>query len=270
MKVSGFAPYNYYNQCQNISFGTTARRYKLPSGEEFGNDSWLFRDDMDWEKLSLYEKKNSEDKPKVNIVQFAASDGSEAYTQIMSILENNPRPDDNKFFPIMAYDIDSEITKSAQSGYINTLPFDRLNLQMNVGDYDKYFSQGKGFLNIKNDKNLNSVNTSWYSSRNKQNGGIKALKANKILTDKVKFHNDDMYRILGQLRDNSNTILMCRNVIGYFDERQAELFAKLVSFKLKSGSLFLIGEHDTRHTNIDKYLHENNFMHVMKNVYKKL
>ena len=54
MKVSGFAPYNYYNQCQNISFGTTARRYKLPSGEEFGNDSWLFRDDMDWEKLSRW------------------------------------------------------------------------------------------------------------------------------------------------------------------------------------------------------------------------
>lgn len=263
MNIASINTYNCKRNMNNISFGTTARRYTLPSGEEFGNDTWLFRDDIDWNKLSLFEKKNFQDKPKVNIVQFASSDGSEAYTQIMSILENKPRLDDSKFFPIMAYDIDSEVVKAAKSGFLNTQPYDRLNLKMNVGDYEKYFSQTDGILNIQGDKHL-------CGKKDRFNKGFKALKANKILTDKVVFHNDDMYRILGQLRDNSNTILMCRNVLGYFDEHQAELFTKLVSFKLKSGSLFLIGEHDTRHTKIEKYLSDNNFMKVMKNVYKKL
>ena len=72
------------------------------------------------------------------------------------------------------------------------------------------------------------------------------------------------------MEDNSNTILMCRNILGYFDENKIEEFIKMVGQKLKKDSLFLIGEHDTRISFIERYLGENGFTKVMKHVFKKI
>ena len=99
---------------------------------------------------------------------------------------------------------------------------------------------------------------------------IKTLKVADILTEKVVFENADMYKILAKMEDNSNTILMCRNILGYFDENKIEEFIKMVGQKLKKDSLFLIGEHDTRISFIERYLGENGFTKVMKHVFKKI
>ena len=63
---------------------------------------------------------------------------------------------------------------------------------------------------------------------------------------------------------------MCRNVLGYYENDKIEKFVKIVSKKLNPGSLFIIGEHDTSNSFIDRYLKENKFMAVFKHVYQKL
>lgn len=253
MKINKF---NYspilYNK---ISFGTTGRYYKSENGDEFGTNSWLFRDDIEWKTLARYEKNHFCNKNRVNIIQFASSDGSEAYTTIISLLENFPQKNAEKFFPIKAYDIDEEIVNAARSGYINTCLLDRINLQVNSDDYSKYFTDTKEILNIKRDVKLQNQKT---------------LKASNILKNRVHFERADMYNILANLNDNSDTVLMCRNVLGYFENDRVEKFVKIVSNKLKQGSLFIIGEHDTTNSFIDRYLKENKFMYVFKHVYQKL
>ncbi len=242
-------------QIAKISFGTTGRYYKSENGEEFGTNSWLFRDDVDWERLAKYEKQHFCNKERVNIIQFASSDGSEAYTKIISLLENYPEKNAEKFFPIKAYDIDEEIVNAARSGYINTCLTDRMNLQINSDDYTKYFTDTTQKLNIKDDIKLQNQKT---------------LKASNILRNRVQFERADMFNILANLNDNSDTILMCRNVLGYFENDAVERFVKITANKLKKGSLFIIGEHDTKNTFIDRFLKENHFMRIIKHVYQKL
>ncbi len=238
-----------------LAFRSTNRHYTTPSGDEIGTNSWLFRDDVDWKRLVKYEKNHFSNKNRINIVQFASSDGSEAYTQIISLLENLSPQEASKFLPIKAYDIDEEVIKAAQSGLINTCFFDRINLQVNSENYKKYFTETSETLDIAGDSSLQQPKT---------------LRAKNTLKNKVQFERADMYNILQELKDNSNTVLMCRNILGYFEEDKVEKFVKIVSNKLEKGSLFIIGEHDTLHTFIDRYLKENHFMNIFKHVYQKL
>ena len=249
MKIS------FYYMNNQPSFGTTGRYYKTKNGDEFGTNSWLFRDDVDWRRLARYEKNHFSSRDKVNIIQFASSDGSEAYTQIISLLENLPEKDSSKFFPIKAYDIDEESVNAAKSGKINTCYADRLSLQMNTDDYTKYFTETNEKLYIQDDIKLRAPKT---------------FNVAKLLQSKVIFENSDMHDILGKITDNSNTILLCRNVLGYFENTKIENFVKMAANKLKQGSLFVIGGHDTKISNITTYLAENKFMQVFKNVYQKL
>ena len=184
MKITPFISnnniYSQKSEKNSPAFGTTHRYYKNANGE-FGTNTWPFRDDIDWKALSEYEKKHFKNTQKVNLVQFASSDGSEAYTQIISLIENNPSADDKKFFPIKAFDIDPEVVKAAQSRLLNTMTFDRVSLQMNTENYDKYFKETGKKLDIKDDIKFDSVKT---------------LEVSKILTDKVVFENADMYKSL--------------------------------------------------------------------------
>lgn len=253
MKILRITNYQQYSNL--ISFGTSSRFYKAANGDEIGTNSWLFRDDVDWKRLAKYEKNHFNNKNRVNIIQFASSDGSEAYTQIISLLENYPNKNSEKFFPIKAYDIDEEIVNAARSGLLNTNMVDRINLQINSDDYSKYFTNTNEILNIKNDLNLQSKKT---------------LKATNLLKNRVHFERADMYNILAELNDNSDTILLCRNILGYFEDNKVEKFIKIVANKLKQGSLFIIGQHDTSNTFIDRHLLENQFIKIFEHVYQKL
>lgn len=78
------------------SFRSMSCDYKL-NGQEMGLYTWMFRDDVNWRKLALLESVNFSNKDKVNIIQFAPSDGSEGYTQILSLLLHSPE-DAEKFY----------------------------------------------------------------------------------------------------------------------------------------------------------------------------
>lgn len=254
---TGFCFYMQINISKsNPMFGTTCRFYKskVGDGDEFGCNSWLFRDDVDWNKLAKYEARNFADKDKVNVVMFAVSDGSEAYTKIISQYENNGIKA-KKFFPIKAYDIDEEILKAAKSGLIRTSLRDRVDLESNSASYRRYFAETNQKLVIPLDIKLQ---------------GEKILKAKETLLRNVDFMQGDMFQKVREIKDCSNTVLMCRNILGYFLNDKIEHFVRLASSVLKENSLFVIGDHDTRFFNIKKCMESYNFHEVMKNVYKKI
>ena len=241
----------------NPSFCSNGRFYES-NGDSFGCNSWLFREDLDWKKTAGYEAALFRDKDKVNIEMYAASDGSEGYTKMISLYEHfgedNPEAA-AKFFPIMAYDIDDEILRAARSGLLKTCLADRMNMQMYCENYEDYFEPTDKKLDIMDDIKLQSEKT---------------LKVKDKLTSNIKFIKGDMFQKIKELKDESNTILMCRNILGYFLNDKIEEFIKSASEVLKRNSLFEIGDHDVKFFDINSCMESYGFKRVLKNVYKKL
>ena len=241
-------------------FTSNSRTY-VKDDRYFGTMTFMFRDDLDWKKFTKYAVQHFKDKEKVNFIQLASSDGSEAYTQIITLLENYPKVA-HKFLPIKAFDIDEEVIKAAQSGKINLTEIDIKGLNKKI--LNKYFIKSdedliidndympKGALGQKSDLSINTYNVS------------------KILTDNVIFKKNDMHYELMKLKDESNSIILCRNILGYLNPQEVDLFTDLLSLKLKKDSLFVIGELDTDYTNIDDILLRKRFLKIMNNVYQKI
>ena len=242
------------NNISSISFQSNGRRYKDQYGNTIGCFTRLFRDDLEWDELAKYEVKHFKNKDKVNIVMFAASDGSEAYSKIISLF-SAAKNCVNKFFPIKAYDIDDEILKAAKSGYVQADDWDICEVRYRADNVDDFFEKTDQKMRIKNDA----------GSR-----GFTTLKARKKLTQNVEFNKSDIFREITKIKDSSNTVLMCRNILGYFLIDEMEDFIKLASKFLKKGSLFVIGDYDREYMSIDVLFKKYKFENIFKNVYKKL
>lgn len=241
----------------SLNFQSTNRRYTDYKGDSFGCYTMFFRDDINWEKLSEFELEHFKKKDKVNVVMFASSDGSEAYSKIISLLETpieRKKHQAKKFFPIHAFDVDDEIVKTAKSGFIKATNYDLGEIISRTNEYTDYFQKSEEKINIANDTTPANL----------------VLKAKAALTDRVKFNKGDMFREIRKIKDNSNTILMCRNILGYFLNDKIEEFIKLASEFLKRDSLFVIGDYDHEYIDIGKIIEQYNFKKVLKNVYKKV
>jgi len=249
------SPYTISNR---TSFGTNSRIYRIPSKQEECVDnlmettSWMFRGDISWAGFVKYIESHFKNTPKVNIIDFACSDGSEAYSTIILLKENLVNAD--KFLPIKAYDIDDEIISAAKSGLINTGTLDRMNIQMYTDIPEKYLIESAKSLSIKKDNPMQKTKT---------------YEITDELKDSVIFKKGDMYEVLDNYKDKSNTILMCRNVLGHLSNEDIEKFVKLASKKLKEDSIFVIGDHDYNNTPIDYILSQYNFSEVQHNIYIK-
>lgn len=243
----------------SINFGTTARFYRNGLRKEIGTNTNMFRDDVDWNNLAQFEINHFKNKNKVNIVQFASSDGSEAYTQIISLLENRRSEDVSKFFPIQAYDIDEEIHRASASGLINMVEKDKKRAEKARVNLENYFELSKQNLVIKNDNAFHFFGIP-----------VSTYRVSEKIRNKVEFHNEDMFYILDKLKDDSNTILMCRNVLSYMDTNECEKFLSMAAQKLKAGSLLILGKFDTDLQSVVKQIHALNFKQVIKNVFLKI
>lgn len=237
-----------------INFGTSCRSYKHSNGHEYGCYTTFFRSDLCWEELPEYEIEHFKNKRKVNILMFAASDGSEAYSKIISMKEKFGKSC-QKFFPIKAFDIDDEIVKVAQSGLISADDSDIADIATRCKDYTSYFQKVDEKLDIKDDPFVKRSNV---------------LKARERLTENVVFSQGDMFERIKKLKDNSNTILMCRNILGYFLDDKIEDFIKLAETYLKKDSLFIIGDFDNAFAKTNSILEKHNFVKIFKNVFKKI
>lgn len=240
-----------------VSFGFTSRVYSLDIGTSnirMCNLTQLFRKDVEWLNFAKYVQKLFKDKDKVNIIQFAASSGAEAYTQIISLLETGSKKDVKKFFPIQAYDIDSTIVNVAKSGLINLNKKEIDILSTNNINVKKYFNLNKQQLPLENENSFFLQKT---------------YKAKDILTENVIFEEGDMFKLVNDINDNSNTIVLCRNCLPYFNKNLQEKFIQTMAKNLKEKSLLVIGDFDFDF-GVSPLLLKYRFQEVMRNVYQKI
>lgn len=241
-------------------FQSSFRIYSPKSVKSFGifgsdkvrTSTNLFREDLDWVELTHYIKRHFKNKDKVNIYSLACSDGSEAFTFIISILENMPENMQSKFLPIYASDIDKEVLKAASSGRINidTIEFLSSERMFNCS-IGKYFKKPSVSMIIKGDE-LSETDT------------ISSYQVEQKLTDAVKFKKSDILTELKNLEDNGNSIILCRNVFPYLSSKYTDKVIETAQKRLKKGSLFVIGDYDDK-VNMEQKLVANGFCHPVLN-----
>lgn len=257
MKVT-FNNYSPYKSNINPAFKSNGRQYLTKGGISMLTVTCPFRNDINWTDFAKYEIENFKNKNKVNIIQLGASDGSEAYTQIISLLENGDYSTVKKFFPIMAYDIDDTIVNIARTKLLNLNGVDESEIADNCNNFHKYFSKSGTRLKIPNNlyehfKSFNSIYTTY--------------KVAPILTNNVCFHKGDIFQLVPNIKDDSNTIVLCRNMLAYFSPNKIEKVVAALSQNLKSSSLVVTGKLEERLVNF--YIREYGFEEVMKNVFRK-
>lgn len=191
------------------------------------NSTQFFREDMPYSNNADYSgfarflnKHFSEGK--VNVYDFACSDGSEAYSIAISLIEEMGEEEAQRFFPIQAIDKDKQIIKKAASGTIECDTVDIENITKNThGKFDKYFEVLE------------------------QNGENYVLKVKEPLKNAVNFK---MGKIEDRLDDveGSNKVVLCRNMWPYLSK--GSMFKAVLKLSnLDNNSLVVIGNFDRDH-----------------------
>lgn len=260
----------------NPSFQSNARKYKDDNSNDYMHTlTYLFREDIDWKQFTDYMVKHFGNNDKVQFLQFASSDGSEAYTQIITLLENYPKQVVDKFSPIFAYDIDEEVVDASRSGLLNLTEEDKKRFSLYTqGTFADYFTPTKKELDFSNDGFLRMPNL---DLPNKISDFDKTLlfkyrtySVSEDLKSRVHFNKADMFDVLRQHKDSNNTIILCKNVLGHFSQKQVDYFLNILQRVLEKGSLFVIGELDAITTLARKCLETKGFREVLHNVYQRV
>ena len=213
----------------------------------------IFREDMDWKNLVKYILFHFADKKKIQSFSLGCSDGSEAYTYAISLMEKIPESAFNKYFPITAVDIDSTIIELANKRRINLFDMEFYYASklynINLEDYFKKISDNP--VTIENDNLSDLPRIALYEP-------IEELKNN------VLFKHSDILTELKNIKDEGNSVVMCRNVLPYLSMDYVTQLVKTAKENLKDGSLFIIGDYDRR-SNIEELLEKNGFFRPLIN-----
>lgn len=242
MKIS---PINY-NRCYlNQSFASTRRTtYKDSSGRIYtapyldsltslanskkdkegvivSNYTTFFRNDFPWDNISdvLFESFPFDN---VNIYNYACSDGSEAYSLAISLIENLGEKEAKRFLPIKASDIDKEVIEFANSRKILATLDDMRKISNHIKDkkIGKYFDFEKNGC------------TTWI------------LSPKKILTDNVIFECCDISEGLKNIDKNENNVILCRNFWKYLSTDKIAYNSRELKKIANTNSKIIIGDFD--------------------------
>ena len=245
----------------NPSFGTCARHYGKHSIKNFSSfaepiirtSTHLFRNDLSWEALTKYVIKHFNNKSMVQTFSLACSDGSEAYSYAITMLNKLPDDELKKFLPIKSVDIDPEIIKVAKTGRINLADFEFDSIENWNLKLENFFTKQSKALDINNDK-LGIDPTHSYQVVGK-------------LRDCVDFKVGEILSEINNMKDEGNSVVMCRNVFPYLKEEYISKVLSAVNQNLKSGSLFITGCYDERVKISDRMLKNGFFNPIAKERY---
>lgn len=193
------------------------------------NNSFFFRDDLDWLKFVEMLKDKYKNTKKVNVYCFACSDGAEPFSLAMLLMEKLKPKEAQKFFPIIASDKDEGIFKYLKQGMIKLDSRDIEDIKVTLGDnYSKYIEVDNKFEYI----------PEWDSKAALCAGRIKPILMNKVL-----FRNMDIRRGISDIESN-NSVVMCRNFFPYLDDKDQSEFKRALFKHLGSNSIFVRGDFD--------------------------
>ena len=248
-----------HNQ-NNRNFKSCFRMYTPKSNVDFGyygreiikTSTNMFREDLDWNALIKYIITHFKDKNRVNTYSLAASDGSEAISYAITLLENLPKNMLSKYFPVYASDIDKEIVNISKKGRINVFGVEFAMTERMYGiDLSKYLKDKSVSIVINGDEISESDTISSYMLIDE-------------LRDAIQYKRSDILTEIKNIKDDGNSVVMCRNVFPYLSSDYADKVIETAKQKLKSGSLFIIGDFDGK-ANIEQKLLANGFFQPLLN-----
>lgn len=271
MKIN-LSPINYQ------SFGTNTRRVRInkqgeiASSDErrfydssfdtllYENTTLFFRYDLNraykkemaakykysdsWDGFRKTVVEHFKNAPKVNTYDFASSDGSEAYSLILSLIDELGEEASCKYFPIQAFDIDSSVIQTAKKGEI----------PCQIDDFRRFR------------ENLYNLSQSEYFTFS-QDEKDSLFIANDNLKEKVHFQQADILSEIDKI-EPSNSLVLCRNFWPYLDKDYREEAFKKLCERLDETSLIVIGYFDCSALNLP--FKEYGFSDVCPFVYKKM
>jgi len=197
--------------------------------------TFLFRngeDNFNWPALAQYIVQKYRNTDKVNIYNYACSDGSEPYS--LAIMLSKYSDDTDKFFPIIAKDTVKEVMEPAKSGTIYLEEDDLKKLHdYTAEDVSKYFTQVKGYKKTNGNRILHV-----------DPGDAMQFQINDNLKKCVEFECADIMNDYKNIKPD-NSIVLCRNMWNYlnYDSDRMEL-AKNLYNRLRKNSIVILGYYD--------------------------
>ncbi len=203
----------------------------------------MFRGDLSWKYFANYIQERFCRENKVNTYIYACSNGSEAYS--MSILLQEKFKDDaQKFFPIIAKDINEE---AIQKNKINQL----------IGKIRTI----NGINHVNNIFSLSTQEKEEYFydwTNGSKNPSIPSIeKLTKKATSPVEFSYGNILEDIQNIDNKKPSIVMCRNMWPYVNPHEYQNFANRLYHRLAPGSIVVLGEYDFKgeqgRTSSDKF-----------------
>lgn len=226
---------------RTTSFKSLTREIKDENGYVvYRNNTSFFRGDVDWQNLVTELNKKYKDVSNPKIYCYACSDGSEPYSLALALINRLGKENAQKFFPIIAKDIDPLMIKNAKQGRISFFRSDQKKFmhQCPTLKFEDYFE----FDELYN-----------------------VAKINNNLRKCVRFEHGNLTKDIKKL-NLENSTLMFRNVWPYLDDIQQKTLSAEIGKKAKDSTLVMVGHYDNDYSNAIHYLSKEGF-HPQKTDY---
>lgn len=187
------------------------------------NTTNFFREDLPWIEMVDYFAEKYANIKKVRVLCYGCSDGSEPLSLAMLLINRLGKQAD-KFFPIIAKDIDPEIIKKANSGNVEINHKDKASIEFLLKeDLSKYFETSTISPYV------DSITT----------------KIKPILTDVINFSVADIKDEVHTI-PQENTIVFARNFWPYIkNQKDVRNLAQDLRERLENNCNLVVGDFDT-------------------------
>jgi len=183
------------------------------------NTTEIFRDPELWKKINTEILPLYKNEMRINIWHAGASTGQEVYTMLI-LLKINGLFDKSKIY---ASDLNSEVLETAESG------------KYKYREIDEYINNFN--LTFDNDKHYD-INDYFKISRTRN-----LIKVNSSLMDKAQYKKHDLTNLTNPFAVKYN-IILCRNVLIYFNNELQNKVYKLFLDSLFTGGALIVGKHE--------------------------
>lgn len=184
------------------------------------NDSSFFRDDFFWVRLTNILGEKYKNSNKVNVIEYACSNGSETYSFILMMLSSLGERA-KKFFPVIAIDFDEYVINIAKSGLIEITTDEIMTIEhlakCSVGDF---FDLTK------------TPEKKVYAT------------PKPILKENAIFEKADVLTEMYNLPKSEDTVLLARNFWPFLKLEDARNLIKVICERLDKNSTLVLGRLD--------------------------
>lgn len=189
------------------------------------SETYFFRNDLDWGNLGKFLREKYNKDKKVNIYQFAPSTGKESYTFVITVM-NEFKDEATKFLPIKSYDINHSIVESAKK-------LQKSNFDEQISEYE--VREGLFNMGLKDQ----DVDEYFECTKNPFALGLKSK-----VSEAVTFNHANILDEWQNIDEKNPSIIVCRNMWPYVDDKEHELISKNLYNKLAKNSCIIIGGFD--------------------------